>query len=114
MVIIRTRKKTVAELKLWYKDYSAREALAILAEDFGMGFKTFMWFGEVYTVERALTTIPDYLLDMYCGAFGIVRFMGGPLGKTKWYNGTVLTMLCDAALFEAYARSMTAEQRLRY
>lgn len=111
MVVIRRRKKTVTELKLWYKHYSARSALAILADDFGMRFKTFMWFGEIYTIEKAWTDIPDYLLDMHCGTFGVVRFMGGPPGKTKWYSGTVLTMLCDAALFEAYAYNMTAEQR---
>lgn len=64
-----------------------------------------MWSGEFYTVGQALATIPDYLLSMPCGAFGIIRFMGGPLGKTKWYNGTVRTMLCDAALFESHTHA---------
>ncbi len=112
MVIIRRQKKTVTELRLWYKNYSARSAFAKLAEDYDMGAKTFVWFGQLYTVARALTDVPDYLLDICCDDFGVIRFFGGPLGKTGWYEGTVLTMLCDAALFEMYAADMPLEQRM--
>lgn len=113
MVIIRRRKKTATELKLWYKNHSARLAFTMLLEDWGMGTKTFMWSGQLYTVARALKDVPDYLLDIRCDDFGVIRFFGGPLGKSKWYEGTVLTMLCDAVLFEMYAAYMPSEKRMR-
>lgn len=112
MVIIQRQQRTVAELKLRYSDYSAWEVLTALVKDFGMRARTFMWCGELYTVKGALADIPSYLLDMQGTDFGVVRFYGGPVGRAKWYNGTILTMLCDAALFEMYSRKMVAGQRL--
>ncbi len=112
MVIIRRRKKSVAELKLWHKTCSSRSVLGTLLEDYGMGAKAFVWDGQLYTVERALKDVPDYLLDMRCDDFGVIRFFGGPPGNPGWYEGTLLTMLCDAILFEAYSFDMPLEKRM--
>lgn len=103
MPIIR-QSKSAAGLKLWYRHCSARTALSILIEDYGMRARTFMWSTKLYTVERALTNIPYYLIDMPCGQFGVIRFFGGPPGHAKWYEGTLLTMLCDTVLFKTHAR----------
>lgn len=112
MVIIRPQAKTAAELKLFYGHWSAQGILTILAKDYGMWAKTFMWGGEIFTVKGALVNIPSYLLDVRGGDFGVIRFYGGPIAKAKYYNGTILTMLCDAVLFEMYSHGMVAEQRL--
>ncbi len=112
MVIIRRQKKFIAELKLGYKTCSSRWALRTLLEDYGLQAKAFVWDGQLYTVAGALESVPDYLLDMWCDDFGVLRFFGGPPGNPGWYEGTLLTMLCDVILYEAYASDMTLEKRL--
>jgi hypothetical protein len=104
--------KDVPALKNQLKGLSARGAFVTLAQRYGMADKTFIWDGQLYTVRTALADLPDYLLDMNCGDFGIVRFFGGPPKKGQWFDGTVLTMLCDAVLFEENTNTMTEAQKL--
>lgn len=53
----------------------------------------------MWTANQALDTWEDWLLKMECGTFGVIRFYGGPPEGGKWYDGTVLSMLCDLILF---------------
>lgn len=99
-------------MKMWYGDTSTRGALTILVEDHNMQYRRFLWGGSDYTVKAALTDIPPYLLDMRCGDFATIRFYGGPPGMPRWFNGSMLSMLCDASLFEFYTHTMTPEQQL--
>jgi hypothetical protein len=89
--------------KYQLKGLSARAALVCLMQQYGLHKKTFVWQAGFYTVEGALKQIDDYLLDIECGKFGIIRFYGGPPGCAKWFDGTLLTMLSDAAMFESHS-----------
>lgn len=102
----------IPTLKRQFAGLSARGALVTMAQRYGMAAKTFVWSGQLYTVDMALEQLPDYLLDMKCGDFGIVRFFGGPPKAGRWFDGTVLTMLCDAVLFENSTNEMTEAQKL--
>jgi len=113
MVIVRKHKMTdIPTLKKQFAGLSARGAFMTMAQRYGMATKTFIWSGQFYTVDTILKQLPDYLLDMKCGDFGIVRFFGGPPKAGRWFDGTVLTMLCDAVLFENSTNEMTEAQKL--
>lgn len=111
MVILRPEKYTdVATLKYQLGGLSARGALVCLAQKHGKAQTTFVWFSQLYTVTQALENVSDYLLDMRCGDFGVIRFFGGPPRNGKWFDGTLLTMLCDAVMFENHTAGMTEAQ----
>ena len=97
-------------LKNQLKDLSARSALATLVERYHMSTKSFIFSGELYTVRSAISEIPEWLLEMPCGGFGALRFFGGPPGAAMWYEGTILTMLCDAVLFDENTRDLTCSE----
>jgi hypothetical protein len=105
MIVIPASKKNVPQqIKDWYVCYNVRDALFELIA-FEMGARSFVWSAERFTVERALSTLPDYLLDLRCSDLGVIRFIGGPTGMTQGYDGTLLTLLCDAALRSMYTAS---------
>jgi hypothetical protein len=113
MVIVKKHKMTdIPTLKRQFTELTARGALVTLVQRYGMAAKNFVWNGQLYTVDTALKQLPDYLLDMKCGDFGIVRFFGGPPKAGNWFDGTVLTMLCDAVLFEGSTEEMPEGQKL--
>lgn len=114
MVVVRRHKMTkdVPALKNQLKGLSARGALVTLAQRYGMSNKSFIWDGQLYTVASALTALPDWLLDIKCNEFGVIRFFGGPPKAGRWFDGTILTMLCDAVLFEENTDNLTEAQKL--
>lgn len=113
MVIIRKPKVTKPHtVKHQLKGLSTRGAFVCLMQQYSLHKKTFMWQGKLYTVESALKQIPDYLLNIQCDKFGVVRFYGGPPGNATWFDGTVLTMLCDATMFENHTTTLTPAQKL--
>jgi hypothetical protein len=99
-------------LKHQFKGLSTRGALICLQQKYGKGNMTFIWHSQTCTVNGLLEEVPDYLLDMRCGEFGVVRFYGGPPAQGRWFDGTVLTMLCDAALFDNRTKDMPVSQLL--
>ena len=104
--------KSIKHLKDQLKGLSTRSALATLGEKYGMSGKSFIFDGQLYTVSTALSNIPGYLLDMACDEFGTIRFYGGPPAVGAWYEGSILTMLCDAVLFEENTRHLDTSQKL--
>lgn len=103
---------SIADLKRQLENLSTYHALVVLSQGHGMANKTFIWNGQLYTIQEALKTIPAYLLELRCGDFGTLRFYGGPPQKGAWYGGTVLTMLCDAVLFDESTTNLSESQRL--
>ncbi len=75
----------------------------------GGGDKLFYFDAKTYTPKTALETWETCLLGMDCGKLGVIRFYGGPPGEGKWYDGTMLSMLCDMVLFDKYSKDYTAE-----
>ena len=112
MIVIRRHKMSanIDQLKDQLKGLSAQAALATLVERYRMSTKSFIFSGELYTVRSALSEIPEWLLDMPCGGFGSLRFFGGPPGAAMWYDGTILTMLCDAVLFDENTKDLTCSE----
>jgi len=88
-----------------------RTALLCICQK-GAGHKCFFWGGQMWTANQALEVWEDYLLNMNCGIFGIVRFYGGPPKNSKWYDGTVLSMLCDLILFKENTENWSLVERL--
>lgn len=103
---------TPADLKYKYCQLSAGAALLMLSSKFHSGYKKFFWAGESWTVRRALEGIDDYILSMPCGSFGVLRFLGGPPGRCRNMKGTLLTLLCDEALFHHYTKGIPLPELL--
>jgi len=99
-------------LKTQFAGLSVRGALVTLAQRYSSANKGFIWDGQLYTIRSALEDLADYLLDMKCAGFGIIRFFGGPPNQGGWFDGTILTMLCDAVLFESNTAGMAEVQKL--
>jgi len=113
MVIIRRQKPATPDtLKHQFGGLSVRGAFICLEQRYGKGTMSFIWQSQSLTVRDALKELPDYLLDMRCGDFGVVRFFGGPPKNGRWFDGTVLTMLCDASLFEKHTEGMAPSELL--
>ena len=92
----------IRELKAELSEFSVKFALQNIIRK-GAGNKIFHFDGSVLTPSLALEKWEDYLLNIACGKFGTIRFYGGPPGEGKWYNGTVLSMLCDLILFDKFS-----------
>jgi hypothetical protein len=86
-------------------------ALAYLIQK-GAGTKCFIWAGQMWTSEQAKREWEDDLLEMACGKLGVIRFYGGPPGNGGWFDGTILSMLCDLILFDENTEGWTASERL--
>lgn len=99
-------------IKYQLKGLSTRGALVCLMQQHHLHKKTFLWEADLYTIESALKRIPDYLLNIECGKFGVVRFYGGPPDHATWFDGTMLTMLCDVVMFESHTTALTPSQKL--
>lgn len=99
-------------LKDQLRGLSTSAALVTLGQRYQMFGKSFIFDGQLYTIEMALKDIPAYLLEMPCEHFGAIRFYGGPPRNSGWYEGTVLTMLCDAVLFDENTQNLTESQLL--
>jgi hypothetical protein len=112
-MIMKQKKPTLAGLKHKYSAYTARGALVTIAQRFGARFKRFAWAGHSYTVDQALEEIDYDLLDMPCGSFGVVGFGGGPPHHYRQFQGTLLTVICDLALFEYYSSDMTDSELVK-
>lgn len=102
----------VRHLKKQLKDLTTRVALVKLSHQYRLTNKTFLFDGVVYTIKSALADIPEYLLDMPCEHFGTLRFFGGPPGSGRWFNGTVLTLLCDSVLFDESTKHLSTSEML--
>jgi len=112
MIVKRKTISDPAALKHQFKGLSTRGALICLQRKYGKGNMTFIWHSQICTVAGLLGEVSDYLLDMCCGEFGVVRFFGGPPAQGRWFDGTVLTMLCDAALFDDRIKAMPVSRLL--
>jgi len=114
MIVVRNHKMTTSlkSLRDQLRTLSTRTALVTMAETYGMHAKSFVFDGQLYSVASALKEIPEYLLDMNCDQFGAVRFFGGPPKKGNWFTGSIMTMLCDAVLFDENTRHLDSSQRL--
>ncbi len=78
----------------------------------GAGEKCFFWGGRMWTPEQAKSNLEDCLLQMQCGLMGVIRFYGGPPGKGSWYDGTILSMLCDLILFDENTNDWSTSEKL--
>jgi len=103
---------SITTLKMQFAGLSVRGALVTLAQRYRSANKNFIWGSQLYTVRSALEDLPDYLLNMKCAGFGVVRFFGGPPNRGGWYDGTLLTIMCDSALFELSTAGMAEIQKL--
>lgn len=102
---------TITVLKKQLASISTRCALVCIRQK-NAGNKCFFWSDQMWTTDDALETWEDYLLEIKCGEFGVVRFFGGPPKHGKWYNGTVLSMLCDLILFDENTKSWSLAKKL--
>ncbi|KPK54162.1 MAG: hypothetical protein AMS22_06265 [Thiotrichales bacterium SG8_50] len=111
-MLVKQAKPKPADMKYKYCVLSVRAALITIAQKFQSPYKSFTWSGECWTVSSALAELDDFLLDMPCGSFGVVGFTGGPPRQCSPQQGTMLTMLCDEALFWHYTRKLEFEELL--
>ena len=98
-------------LKVQLASMSTKCALHCIRQK-GASAKCFFWNGQMWTPAQALSTWDKYLLEMHCESFGIVRFFGGPPGRGAWYDGTILSILCDLILFDENTQGWAAEEKL--
>jgi hypothetical protein len=96
-------KISVKKLKEQLSGLSTKHALTLLSLQYKRGGAVLFFNGERYTVDSALIDLPEYLLEIRCGGFGAIQFYGGPPNKGTWYPGTILTLLCDAILYEEFS-----------
>ena len=99
---------TIDEMKSDLSEFSVKFALQNIIKK-GGGDKLFYFDSKTYTPSIALAGWEPFLLDMDCGKMGVIRFYGGPPREGKWYNGTVLTMLCDLILFDKFGFENSVE-----
>lgn len=103
--------KKIDTLKKQLAAMSTECALLCLIQK-GAGGKCFYWSGQMWTPKQAKDNWENYLLQMICSEFGVVRFYGGPPSKGSWYNGTILSMLCDLILFDENTQNWSASEKL--
>jgi hypothetical protein len=93
----------IESIRKQFSGLTVAEALMLLMNTYNVPYKNFIFDSHVYTIKEALNTLPSYLLAMDCDKFGILRFYGGPPGKSKWRDGYLLTLLCDIVLYLRYS-----------
>jgi len=101
----------ISILKKQLANVDTRTALLCICQK-GAGSKSFYWSGQMWTANEALGSWGSYLLNMGCGTFGIILFYGGPPKGGGWYEGTVLSMLCDLILFEKNTQHWSVAEKL--
>lgn len=101
----------VETLKNQMKGLSTEFALTWLTQK-GLNQSTFFWDGKLWTVEKAKKEWEKDIQEMPCGEVGVLRFYGGPPGKADWYDGTILSMLCDIILFNERTAGLTRDAKL--
>lgn len=101
----------ISILKEQLGSLSVKSALLCIIQK-GAGNKCFFWGDRMWTAVQAKDTWENYLLEMPCDEFGIVRFFGGPPTKGKWYNGTIFSILCDLILFNANTQNWSTSEIL--
>jgi len=100
-------------LKKQLRGLTTRAAIVTLTDKYHRAKMTIVFDSQMYTLKTLAEELEDCLLDMPCGEFGILRFWGGPPGEGEWHDGTMLTMLCDAILFEEHTQHLSeAEKQL--
>ena len=98
-------------LKLQLKAMTTRAALLVLIQK-GRGDIILYWDSQRFT-PKSLLRIENILLCLPCGDFGTVRFYGGPPKQGKWFDGSILTLLCDCFLFDSRCdKSKSSEECL--
>ena len=85
---------TINSLKRLFKKLTAPDAIAIICQIFGAS-NAVIYINEKQFVIYELTY--DYHLNNLMAEDVDVKFFGGPNGG--WFNGTLLTLLLDHALF---------------
>ncbi len=103
--------KKITDLKKQLTAMSTEAALLCIIQEYS-GIKNFIWDGQLWTVEKASKKLEKDLLTMPCGDFGVIRFYGGPPGNGRWYDGTILSMLCDMILFNENTLHLTTAEKL--
>jgi hypothetical protein len=103
--------KKVTDLKKQLTAMSTESALLCIIQK-GAEAKTFFWDGQLWTPVQAKRMWEKDLLTMACGGFGVIRFFGGPPGNGQWYDGTILSMLCDIILFNENTLHLTTVEKL--
>ena len=93
-------------LKNQLENLTAVAAFDTLIQHFGRGNQTFLFNSTQHTVGDAHKDFQACELTMRCSDFGYINFFGGPPHKGRWLRGTLLTMLCDAVLFEKHSKHL--------
>ncbi|MHC4188401.1 MAG: hypothetical protein ACYSUB_01775 [Planctomycetota bacterium] len=103
--------REINALKRQLSGLSTRCALICIIQK-GGGDKQFIWAGKLWTPNQAYETLEEDILEIGCGSMGVLRFFGGPPGKGGWFDGTMLSMLCDLILFDEKTQNWTASEKL--
>jgi hypothetical protein len=86
-------------IKSYLDGCTAADAINLLCEEFGKGrtVVTFIKSGQ----RRELQSLAEasHLHSLAPEDLGPIEFYGGPPNNKKYYCGTLLTMLCDAVLY---------------
>lgn len=112
--MIKVRRKTMQQidsLKKQLGGMSTNAALLCLIQK-GAGHKCFFWAGQMWTAEQAEREWEGDLQEMGCGKLGVLRFYGGPPRNGNWYDGTLLTMLCDLLLFDENTEGWSSSEKI--
>jgi len=112
--MIKVRSKTMQKidtLKKQLAGLSTECALLCLIQK-GAESKCFFWAGQMWTAKQAKDAWERDLLEMTCGRLGVIRFYGGPPKASGWYDGTILSMLCDLILFDENTEGWSTSERL--
>jgi len=101
----------IDSLKKQLEGMSTNAALLCLIQK-GAGHKCFFWAGQMWTAEQAAKEWEQDLQEMTCSKLGVLRFYGGPPSNGGWFDGTLLTMLCDLILFDENTEGWSGSELL--
>jgi hypothetical protein len=97
-------------LKSQLKNLTVRAALLCVEQR--APNKVFLWGGQMWTPKQAGVEWEPELMHQSCAEFGVVRFFGGPPKDAQWYDGTILSMLCDLILFEESTKGWSNSEKI--
>ena len=103
--------RNIDTLKKQLAAMSTETALLCLMQK-GAGSKCFIWAGQMWTPVQARREWEEDLLNMRCDGLGVIRFYGGPPKAGGWYDGTILSMLCDLLLFDKHTKGWSSSELL--
>jgi len=105
IVIVKDMKKqtnpNLQTLKKQLGGLTIKAALLVLIQKYRRSSQSLFIGAKAITVGQLYREICDPIASDRCDTFD-VRFYGGPPSTGGWFNGTVLTVLCDAVLFEEH------------